>query len=404
MRKLLFSALIGGLTLVSCTSDDDALTPGGENEIETPLNYTFERDNNSTVSYSGQTTRLQMSAELLSNFNDFDNASEELLSNMFANENAPFENASLNESSKSVKSKVAASNLYFSTNNVESSEIRTDFESFISTQMNEVAANKNVVAEPGVAGQIADGEAVRYVNSKGLEMNQAFAKSLIGGLVVDQMLNNYLSSAVLDEGDNRTNNDMELVEEGKAYTTMEHKWDEAYGYLYGDPSIPAADPNSVLNDNEDDLLFKYLGRVEGDEDFAGIAEETFEAFKTGRAAIVAGDYELRDEQVAIIRENISEVIAIRAIYYLQAGKDAIAANNYGAAFHDLSEGFGFIYSLRFTNKPGTNMPYVAKEKIDMYKEQLLAGNGFWDVTPETLDSISQEIAAAFGFSVAEAAE
>jgi hypothetical protein len=40
----------------------------------------------------------------------------------------------------------------------------------------------------------------------------------------------------------------------------------------------------------------------------------------------------------------------------------------------------------------------------MYKEQLLEGNGFWDVTPETLDSISEEIAGAFGFSVADAAE
>ena len=404
MRKLLFSALIGGLTLVSCTSDDDSLTPGEENEIETPINYTFERDNNSTVSYGGQTSRLQMADELLSNFNDFDNASEELLSNMFSNVNTPFENSSLNESSKSVKSKVAASNLYFSTNNVESSEIRADFENWITVQMNEVAANRNELAEPGVAGQIADGEAVRYVDSKGFEMNQAFGKSLIGGLVVDQILNNYLTSAVLDEGDNRTNNELGMVEEGKSYTTMEHKWDEAYGYLYGDPSIPSNDPNSALGDNDDNLLFKYMGRVEGDEDFAGIAEETFDAFKTGRAAIVAGNYDLRDEQVAIIRENISEIIAIRAIYYMQAGKDAIAANNYGAAFHDLSEGFGFIYSLRFTNKPGTNMPYLSKEKIDMFKEQLLDGNGFWDVTPETLDSISEEIAAAFDFTVAEAAE
>lgn len=404
MKKLLFSALIGGLTLVSCTSDDDALTPGGENQIETPANYTFERDNNSTVNYSGQTTRLQMSAELLSNFNDFDNASEELLSNMFSNENAPFENASLNESSKSVKSKVAASNLYFSTNNVESSEIREDFEGFISAQMNEVAMNRDMLAEAGVAGQIADGESVRYVNSKGLEMNQAFAKSLIGGLLVDQMLNNYLSSAVLDEGDNRTNNEMEVVEEGEVYTTMEHKWDEAYGYLYGDPSIPAEDPNSVLNESEDGLLFNYLGRVDGDEDFSGIAEETFEAFKTGRAAIVAGDYATRDEQVSIIRENISKVIAVRAVHYLQGGKAALAENNMGSAFHELSEGFGFVYSLRFTNKPGTNMPYLSKETVDSFKEQLLDGNGFWDVTPETLDSISEEIANAFGFTVAEAAE
>lgn len=402
MKKLLFSAILGGLTLVSCTSDDTP-APGG-NQIETPVNYTFQRDNNSTVSFSGQTARLQMTDELLSNFKEFDNATVELLSNMFVNENSPFENASLNESSKSVKSKVAASNLYFSANSVESSEIKADFENWISKQINEVAASQNELAAPGVAGQIADGDAIRYVDAKGFEMDQTFGKSLIGALVVDQMLNNYLASTVLDEGDNRINNDQEIVEEGKAYTTMEHKWDEAYGYLYGDPSIPAEDPNSVLGNNDDNLLFKYLGRVEGDEDFTGIAEETFEAFKTGRAAIVAGDYELRDEQVAIIRENISEIIGIRAVYYLQAGKNEIEANNYGAAFHDLSEGFGFIYSLRFTNKPGTNMPYLSREKVDNYLEQLLEGNGLWDVTPETLDAISQEIAAEFDFTVAEAAE
>src|SRR5690606_249512 len=231
-----------------------------------------------------------------------------------------------------------------------------------------------------------------------------FAKSLIGGLVLDQILNNYLAQSVLDEGDNRSTNDEGIVEEGKNYTTMEHKWDEAYGYLYGDPSIPTENPNSVLNESQDRLLFNYLGRLENDTDFAGIAKSTFEAFKTGRAAIEAGEYELRDEQVDIIRENLSMVIAVRSIYYLQAGKDALAEENYGSAFHDLSEGFGFIYSLRFTNDPDIGMPYLSKAKIDEYKEQLLADNGFWDVTPETLDRISEEIANDFGITAAQAAE
>lgn len=400
MKKLLFSAALAGVTLVSCTSDD-SLSPENEN-LETPATYNFERDNSSTVDYNGQTTRLQMAAELNSNFNDFDNATEELLLNMFANENAAFENASLNESSKSVKSKVAASNLYFSTNTVESTEIKNDFDTFISEQMTTVKSAKDQLAEAGVAGQIADGSSVRYVNEKGLEYNQAFAKGLIGALLLDQIANNYLSSAVLDEGDNRANNDAEITEEGKPYTTMEHKWDEAYGYLYGDPSIPTANPNTVLNESDDRLLFSYLGQVDEDEDFAGIAEETFEAFKTGRAAIVAGDYAKRDEQVAIIRENLSKVIAVRAVHYLQGGKNALAENDKGAAFHELSEGFGFIYSLRFTHDPSTGAPYLAKAQIDAFKEKLLSGNGFWDVSPEILDEISEEIAAAFGFSVSEA--
>ena len=387
--------------MASCTSEDDTIITE-ENSIEVPATYKFERDGATTVSYSGQTTRLEMAKELIGSFNDFDTETAASLSNMFSNENNPFEKTALNESSKSIKSKVAASTLYFSANTVESNEIKADFEEYISVQMGEVKTSQNELAEPGVAGQIADGDGFRFVNGKGLEMNQAFAKSLIGALLVDQMLNNYLSQPVLDEADNRTNNDAGITEEGSNYTTMEHKWDEAYGYLYGDPSIPAANPNSVLNESEDRLLFNYLGRVDGDEDFAGIAEETFEAFKTGRAAIVAGDYELRDAQAAIIRENISKVIAVRAVHYLQGGKAALENENFGSAFHELSEGFGFLYSLRFTHNPATGAPYLTKDQIDIFKTALLEGDGFWEVTPETLDEISAEIAAAFGFSVNEA--
>ncbi|MCL6218049.1 DUF4856 domain-containing protein [Zunongwangia pacifica] len=404
MRKILLGSLICSTISFSSCSDDDTMIIEEENELEVPANYIFERNGESTVNYNGQTTRLQMSAELLSAFNDFENNSEEQLLNMFANENAPFANASLNESSKSVKSKVAASNLYFSTNSVESAAIKEDFESFISGQINQVKVNKDKLAEAGVAGQIAQGERVRYVNAQGLEYNQAFAKSLIGGLLLDQIINNYLSQPVLDEADNRENNDATVAEDGKVYTTMEHKWDEAYGYLYGDPSIPTADPMSVLGESDDHLLFSYLGQVDADEDFDGLAETTFEAFKKGRAAIVAGDYETRDEQVRMIRGNLSTVIGVRAVHYLQGGKNALAEENYGAAFHELSEGFGFVYSLRFTHNPITGQPYLSKEKIDSYKAELLSGNGFWEVSSETLDNISEEIAAAYGFSVQQAAE
>lgn len=402
MKKIFASLILGGLTFTSCTSDDPVIPK--ENQLEVPAEYAFERDDASTVSYPGQTQRLSMFKELFSSFHDFDNATESSMSNMFSNENNPFSNAELNETSKSIKSKVAASKLYFSSNTVESSEIKADFEEFISIQANEVFPNKNELAAPGKAGQISSGSSVRYIDGKGLEADQAFAKGLIGALVADQILNNYLSAAVLDEGDNLLNNDEENTEEGKSYTTMEHKWDEAYGYLYGDPSIPTEDPNSVLNDNDDNLLFKYMGKVNNDGDFEGIAGETFEAFKTGRAAIVAGDYDLRDQKVEIIRENISKVIAVRVIYYLQAGKNQLAEGEEGAAFHSLSEGYGFIYSLRFTHNPETDSPYVSAENVENYLEQLMAGNGFWDVTPETLDAISEDIASAFDLSVQQAAE
>lgn len=402
MKKILTSLVLGGLALTSCTSDDPVIPE--EPNLEVPAEYSFMRDGTTSISYTGQTQRLGMVKELFSSFHDFGNSTQSSMTNMFSNENDPFSKAELNETSKSIKSKVAASKLYFSTNTVESNEIKADFEDFINIQANQVFPNENELAAPGKAGQIAAGSSERYVDGKGLEADQAFAKGLIGALVADQMLNNYLSAEVLDEGDNLSNNEEENTEEGKNYTTMEHKWDEAYGYLYGDSSIPSEDPNSVLNNSDDILLFKYMGSVNNDSDFEGIAEETFEAFKTGRAAIVAGDYELRDEQVEIIRKNISTVIAVRAIYYLQAGKNQLADGHEGVAFHSLSEGYGFVYSLRFTHNPETGAPYISAENVENYLEQLMAGNGFWDVTPETLDAISEDIASAFDFSVAQAAE
>ncbi|MCM4159970.1 DUF4856 domain-containing protein [Antarcticibacterium flavum] len=403
MKRVLFAAVLGGLTLASCSSNDDTII---ENEkiIDVPANYTFERDGNSSVHFDGQTTRLEMTSVLASSFKDFNNATEESLSNMFSNTNNPFSSEDLNTSDKSIKSKVAASDLYFSTNTVESVASKNDFEGYITAQINEVFPNENEVAARGVAGQIADGSSVRYVNPQGLEWDQAFAKGLIGALVADQVLNHYLASSVLDAGDNVQKNNDGLTEDGKSYTTMEHKWDEAYGYVYGHPSVPSTNPNSALTSNSDPLLFKYLGRVNSDPDFAGIAEETFDAFKLGRAAIVAGEYDVRDEQIDIIRENISKVIGIRAVYYLQAGKRALEEGKMGTAFHDLSEGYGFIYSLRFTHNPDTNSPYLSKSEVDDILETLMAGDGFWDVTPLTLDALSEAIAAPFNFTVAEAAE
>ncbi len=402
MNRFFFLLILSALTLASCSKDDD--NEDDQGELAVPANYVFERNGSTTVDFNGQTTRLKMAKELLGSFNDFDHADQESLSNMFANENDPFSDSDLNASSKSIKSKIAASPLYFLGNTAESDAFKADFEGYIEGQMTEVAANRNELAEAGKAGQIADGSKTRYINSKGLEYNQAFAKGLIGALLADQILNKYLAKSVLDDGTNVTDNDNKVTAEGKNYTDMEHKWDEAYGYLYGDPSIPANDPNSVLNDSEDHLLFGYLGKVDSDSDFSGIAEETYQAFKKGRAAIVSGDYGVRDEQVATIRKNLSRVIAVRAVHYLQEGKKDLENDDRGNGFHALSEGYGFVFSLRFTQNPETGQPYLSPEQITAFKEQLLAGNGFWEVEGATLDEISEAIATAFGFTVEQAAD
>lgn len=399
MKKVLLSALTVGMLFTSCSSDDDN---NGGNQVTAPATYSFERNGESSVSYGGQTTRIEMGEELISALKNT-TFTEAQLDAMFAHEagNNDFadpDNLGLNASSKSIRSKTAASKDFFSANTTDANAIKAEFDGWIAAQVNEVYPNWDVDAVAGTAGKIQEngGGSTRYVNGKGLELNQAVNKSLIGALMVDQMLNNYLGTAVLDEGDNVANNNNDVLDEDKNYTKMEHKWDEAFGYLYGtdNATAPALGADSFLN--------KYLKRVNDDTDFAGIAQTIYDAFKLGRAAIVAKNYTVRDQQANIIREEISKVIAVRAVHYLQQGKLALADNNKGAAFHDLSEGFGFIYSLQFTRQPNTNDSYYTKTEVDAFISQLMAGNGFWDVTPETLDTISNDIASTFGFTVAQA--
>jgi hypothetical protein len=388
------SAILG---FTSCDSDDDVSV--APQLIETPATYSFERNGNSSVSYPGQTTRILMAEELVAGLNNSQNTEAQLLST-FAHTAGEdnFTAATLNASDKSVRSKVAASSDFFAANSTDQAAIRADFEGFISGQVNEVFPAWANTASAGVPGQLqqAGGGTTRYLNAKGLEYNQAFAKSLIGALMMDQMLNNYLSPAVLDEASNRGDNEMKVLSSGSNYTVMEHKWDEAFGYLYGTETDPL---NPELN--ADSFLNKYLSSVDNDTDFTGIAADIYDAFKLGRAAIVAGEYDLRGQQADIIKTKISEIAGIRAVYYLQNGKNDLNGDK-AKAFHALSEAYGFIYSLQFTRVAGTDQPFFTKNEVDEYLNQLMVGNGFWDVTPATLDQISVEISDRFDFTMEQA--
>ena len=383
---------------MSCDPNEDNDPIDNPEPTVAPATYNFARDGATTVSYSGQSTRIAMGQEFVSALKD-ETKTEAELDAMFDHQagSADFSDADLNASSKNIRSKTAASTDLFSSNTTDATAIKNQFDSWIAEQVSDVFPFWSSDASAGVAGKIqeAGGGSTRYVNTKGIEINQAINKGLIGGLMADQMLNNYLGSAVLDAGTNTADNDAGTLADGKNYTTMEHKWDEGFGYLYGadDQENPTLGADSFLN--------KYLSRVDGDTDFQGIATTIYDAFKLGRAAIVNKDYLTRDAQVDIIRENVSKVIAIRAVYYLQQGK-ANLGTDWASSFHDLSEGFGFVYSLQFTRQPGTSSAYFSTSEVNAFITTLTSGNGFWDLTADQLDEMSESIATRFGISVAQA--
>ncbi|UXX78563.1 DUF4856 domain-containing protein [Reichenbachiella carrageenanivorans] len=389
-NKLYIALLFGATVMASSCSDDDS---DNLPSVDAPDAYVFTRNGSSSVSYDGQTTRIAMTQELGTAIKDETKTKEELLA-MFAHEagDADFTDTDLNASDKNIRSKVAASADLFASNTTDATAIKSQLDTWIEKQEEEVFPRWNEEASAGEAGQLVDGGSARYVSADGLEYNQLLAKSLIGALFADQVINNYLSTAVLDAGTNQEDNDADVVEEGENYTSMEHKWDEAYGYVYG-----AAEGKSYL--------LSYIDQVAENENYATIATDIEQAFILGRAAIVAKNYTVRDAQAEIIREKVSQVIAIRGVHYLQAGKSLLAAKDFGGAFHDLSEGLGFVYSLQFTRKPNTTEAYFTKAEVDGFFDDILANeHGLWNASATTLDEVSQEIVDALGLTLAEAAE
>ena len=383
------------LGMTSCSDDDSSSTP----TYTVPTSYTFERDGQSTVDFSGQTTRLKMLLEFdaysknKAGFPTFDGT---LALNMFSNTNNPFTDTALNTSGKQLRDKTAASADFFSSNSVEAAEVKTYFDGLF-TELGQAAANYATPAVPGTPGSTEDGK--RLVNGNGLEVNQAIIKGLMGACLMDQALNNYLSTKVLDE--TKAANDAGTLEAGKNYTTMEHKWDEAYGYIFG--------YQTTNTDGTPKLYFweSYLNTVNGNPYFEGITANIKNAFIKGRAAIVNKDYNTRNAQIAIIRENLSKVGAVRAVFYLNEGKALLSGDNAVTvkAFHALSEGYGFITGLRYTHNPATHAPYFTAQEVKNIQQTLLGGeNGLWDAdhTSQKATELMEQIAQRFGFTVEQA--
>jgi hypothetical protein len=230
---------------------------------------------------------------------------------------------------------------------------------------------------------MTDSKRTVYINAKGHELTQLFTKGLIGGMTMDQIVNGYLSAAKLDTGTNRADNDAGTLVSGEDYTQMEHYWDEGFGYLYGEE---ADVENPTLGNGV--LLSKYAGKVDGSNS-PGIGKIIYDAFKMGRAAIVAKNYTVRDAQAKIIQMHISKIIGYKAHDYLNDYVTKAAAGTPADAIHALSEGYGFIMSLQVTND-GTGKPYFTNAEVNTMLAKI---ENFWTVSSADCTSMANDIKA-----------
>ena len=358
------------LFLTSCSDDDDE---GAVANIVTPPDtYKFQRNGTNTVSHGGQTTRLKMASELYSGMKSA-SSNKEGLNNMF-NNGEGFSDATLNGTGKKVGSKTFASS-------VASSTVKPMFDAMITDFTTNVIPNWSTTAANGTAGKMTDSKRTVYINAKGHELTQLFTKGLIGGLTTDQIVNGYLTAAKLDTGTNRADNDAETLVSGKNYTQMEHYWDEGFGYLYGEE---ADVENPTLGNGV--LLSKYAGKVDGSNS-PGIGKIIYDAFKMGRAAIVAKNYAQRDAQAKIIQMHVSKIIGYKAVDYLNDYVSKAAAGTPADAIHALSEGYGFVMSLQVTND-GTGKPYFTNAEVNAMLAKI---ENFWTVSSEDCTAMAAEI-------------
>ena len=336
------------------------------NDVEAPVNYEFtDSDGNSTVSYSGQHQRLNMLSEMVTYMKSANtvgvSVDEATLHSMYANESYEWndeEELGMTGSSKQLKNKTAGGD----------PTITAMFEAWM-TEMSEASGvEENVVVS-------STNSSKQYLQSStGQEWTQLIEKGLMGACFYYNISSVYLGTEKMDV-DNTNAVD---AEEGKYYTTMEHHWDEAYGYFTVATDYPV--------NGTDRFWGKYANSR---EEVLGSATKLSEAFRLGRQAITEGKLEVRDEQINIIREELERVAAGTAIHYLNEavadfGDDALRN-------HCLSEAKAFILAL----------PYGANSSVDQAAaNEILAviGDDFYNVTTASLIEARDQLASILGLT------
>ena len=380
MKNLIYKSMLLSLAIFvfSCDSDDDNDNQGG-NTIVAPSSYEFTRDGASTVSFGGQTTRLNQAEELYSALNSNESTASglDLMFNGDGNGSAGFADESLNGTSKIIGSKTSASTL------AGSAATKQRFDDMISDYAANVVPNWNQDASAGVPGAIStpDGGSTYHLNAAGQELDQLFFKGLIGAFTLDQIVNNYIHPNQLDSGSRIDDNDNDVLSGDNNYTDMEHKWDEGFGYLYGLEGDNLANAGASPSGNGS-LLMKYFKKVDEEGGYEpGIGQVVYDAFIMGRTAIVNKDYELRDQQAAIIKVELSKVIGYYAIHYMNDYVAKLEAGNVAKAHHSLSEAWGFLLSLSFTNN-GNDEPFMDRATVEYFLDNYLGD--FHSVNPGVL--------------------
>jgi len=200
----------------------------------------------------------------------------------------------------------------------------------------------------------------------------------MGACFASQMTSNYLAGI---EGDDNTDPVDEAA--GKYYTEMEHHWDEAYGYFTDAADYPTNGTNRFWG--------KYANKSYL-EDNLGTATDISTAFRTGRAAISAGQMDIVLEQRDIINTEAKQMVAGMAIHYLNDVKSKIGNADPSAINHSMSEALAFIFGIQFV----TDSPDMSSADVMALVNQIEPDVAGFAQNVVSINAVIDQIAAATG--------
>ncbi|MEH6450968.1 MAG: DUF4856 domain-containing protein [Oleispira sp.] len=227
-----------------------------------------------------------------------------------------------------------------------------------------------------IADLVVDGDPdTQYVTAEGLDLKQLVQKFVLGAVTYSQASEDYLKK---DKGLVKQNSAED--ETGKPYTSLEHQWDEGFGYfgaahdynLYTDAANNSQQDNDTNLDGSIDLYSEYsfgnsvnaAKRDKGATVATDFSKGAMDAFLTGRALIQAnyGTDPVLGEgyQAELVKlskvalENWEKAIAATVVHYIN---DVIADyatfgssdfNDEGQFTTHWSEMKGFALGLQFS--------------------------------------------------------
>lgn len=370
--KQVFFIALSGMMAFSCIEDDTTRVE----TINAPTSYVFERNGTSTVNYQGQTDRLNMLSEMKSYLVSGDNGqalSAQKLLDMYSNTNAPFSRQPLNEATtKQLENKTNAAQVtYFKSLMARAAAVSQD-----------VAAN-NTAAVEGVAGRVQRGTTGKFinVNEKGWEFTQLIEKGLMGAVFYDQIFNSYLSEAKIGAAV-----DNENLVEGKNFTTMEHHWDEAFGYFGVPTNFPKGDP--VLPAEFNRFWANYTN---GRNALLNVNQPLMDAYILGRAAIVAKNDVVKNEQIPVIIDLHELVSAGTAVHYINDAMEYLSAGDKGNLFHSMSEAAAFVSALQYSPRKKITQANIS----EIINSDFGTNGDFWKVNIEGLQKAKNKLITAY---------